>query len=175
MGDSGFTRGEIVDTPLSRWFVEMAGEHTWTSQHQAALYLGIKQPALNKWLRAKFMPSPYYQRILVEKTGKSRAFVEDLVERSRPYVGAQPPPSTETPELPDRAPTAAIVEMLRLMVKETLADAVHETLAQLLDSPANRDERSELIAVLVKGERVRRASTIEAERRRRAGGQGEGS
>jgi hypothetical protein len=69
-----------------------------------------------------------------------------------------------------RAPGGPVTDLIRR--------TVYETLAQLLVSPANRDERSRLIAVLVDADQLAQGAeeTIEVEARRdRAAGRGEPS
>jgi transcriptional regulator with XRE-family HTH domain len=72
---------------------------------------------------------------------------------------------------PALAPAPALAH--DAVMADLIRATVHETLAQLLVSPSNRDERSELIAVLVApGKLEEPGASIREARRRRTGKQG---
>lgn len=76
-------RQSAADTPLARWLVEYGESRGWATGRQAAKYLGVKQAAFSTWLRGEVEPSREYQDQLAAATGRSPAFVAELVRQTK--------------------------------------------------------------------------------------------
>jgi transcriptional regulator with XRE-family HTH domain len=71
-------------TPFGLWIQDLGRQHNWTSQRQAAKYLGVDPKALNTWMRGEYAPSIDYQRHLAQRTGEPLEAIAELVAASKP-------------------------------------------------------------------------------------------
>src|SRR5690348_7527007 len=72
-----------AETPLAEFLADVGEDRGWTTGRQAAKYLGVKQAAFSTWLRGEVEPGREYQEQLAAATGKSLAFIADLVQRTK--------------------------------------------------------------------------------------------
>lgn len=74
---------DAADTPLAQWLASLARERGWRSGRQAALYLGVRQPAFWTWWRGEIEPERRNQELLAAGAGVPLAEVADLVLRTK--------------------------------------------------------------------------------------------